>query len=52
VLEGMFEDEQGQYPQGTWLRSSPYNEHTPFSSEGCLIWVKTGHLAVQDNFDT
>ncbi|MBT7956616.1 MAG: cupin [Rhodospirillaceae bacterium] len=50
VLEGTFEDEQGKYPEGSWLRNPPYSEHTPFSSEGCLIWVKIGHLAVQDNF--
>ena len=44
VLEGTFEDEFGQYPQGTWLRNPHLSEHTPFSDEGCLIFVKTGHL--------
>ena len=44
VLEGMFEDEQGQYPKGTWLRNPSYSTHKPFSREGCTILVKTGHL--------
>lgn len=45
VIEGTFEDEHGVYPAGTWLRSPHGSEHTPFSTEGCLIFVKTGHLA-------
>lgn len=44
VLEGMFEDEHGRYPAGSWLRSPHGSEHTPFSTAGCLIFVKTGHL--------
>ena len=45
VLEGVFQDEHGTYPAGTWLRSPHLSEHKPFSTEGCLIYVKTGHLA-------
>lgn len=44
VLEGVFQDENGDYPAGTWLRSPHLSGHTPFSEEGCLIYVKTGHL--------
>lgn len=44
VLEGTFVDEQGIYPVGTWLRNPSGSVHTPFSEEGCLIYVKTGHL--------
>lgn len=44
VLEGVFEDEHGAYPAGTWLRSPHRSLHTPFSTQGCLIFVKTGHL--------
>ncbi len=44
VLEGVFQDEHGDYPAGTWLRSPHLSEHTPRSDEGCLIYVKTGHL--------
>jgi anti-sigma factor ChrR (cupin superfamily) len=46
VLEGVFEDEFGTYPQGTWIRNPSGSTHTPFSREGCLIYVKTGHLNV------
>ncbi|QEY31117.1 cupin [Synechococcus sp. RSCCF101] len=44
VLEGVFEDEWGAYPKGTWIRSPHGSRHTPFSRDGCLIYVKTGHL--------
>ena len=44
VLSGVFADEQGTYPAGTWLRNPAGSEHTPFSDEGCVIYVKTGHL--------
>jgi len=45
VLEGVFHDEQGSYPAGTWIRSPRYSKHAPFTkSEGATIYVKTGHL--------
>jgi anti-sigma factor ChrR (cupin superfamily) len=44
VLEGLLEDELGRYPKGAWLRNPPGSEHQPFSPEGCLLYVKTGHL--------
>lgn len=45
VLDGVFCDEAGRYPQGTWLRSPRWSRHTPFTGpEGALIYVKVGHL--------
>ncbi len=44
VLEGVFEDEHGAYPAGSWLRNPPGSVHRPWSEAGCTIWVKTGHL--------
>lgn len=44
VLEGVFEDEFGRYPKGTWLRNPHLSQHAPFSQEGCTIFVKVGHL--------
>jgi len=44
VLDGVFQDEHGAYPAGSWLRSPHGSQHTPFSDTGCLIYVKTGHL--------
>ncbi len=44
VLEGVFSDEHGDYPAGSWLRSPHLSRHQPFSEPGCLIYVKVGHL--------
>lgn len=44
VVEGVFEDEHGRYPAGSWIRSPHLSAHQPFSKEGCMILVKTGHL--------
>lgn len=45
VLEGVFCDEHGVYPAGSWLRSPHLSKHQPFTGpEGALIYVKTGHL--------
>lgn len=44
VLDGVFSDEFGDYPKGSWIRSPHGSQHRPFSREGCLIYVKTGHL--------
>jgi anti-sigma factor ChrR (cupin superfamily) len=44
VLEGSWQDEAGDYPAGTWIRNPQGFEHRPFSTAGCLIYVKTGHL--------
>jgi anti-sigma factor ChrR (cupin superfamily) len=45
VVDGVFEDEFGAYPKGTWLRNPSGSRHTPFSKLGCLIYVKVGHLS-------
>jgi anti-sigma factor ChrR (cupin superfamily) len=45
VLDGVFRDELGAYPAGSWLRNPPWSGHTPFTeAEGALIYVKTGHV--------
>ena len=44
VVDGVFEDEHGRYPTGSWIRSPHMSMHKPFSKEGCTIFVKTGHL--------
>lgn len=44
VISGVFADEQGTYPQGTWLRNPSYSRHQPFSLAGCTIFVKTRHI--------
>ncbi|MEM7180042.1 MAG: cupin domain-containing protein [Spirochaetota bacterium] len=44
VLQGTFQDEYGNYPQGTYLRSPHLSMHNPFSEKGCTILVKVGHM--------
>jgi quercetin dioxygenase-like cupin family protein len=40
VLEGVFQDEHGDYPAGTYLRNPPGTSHVPASKEGCTIFVR------------
>jgi anti-sigma factor ChrR (cupin superfamily) len=40
VLEGVFSDEHGTYPAGTYLRNPAGTSHAPFSDAGCLLLVK------------
>jgi anti-sigma factor ChrR (cupin superfamily) len=48
VLEGTLADEHGRYPKGSWVRNPPGSEHAPFSDEGCLFYIKSGHLGATD----
>ncbi|PFG57835.1 anti-sigma factor ChrR (cupin superfamily) [Vibrio sp. ES.051] len=48
VLEGVFSDENGDYPAGTYLRNPPGSQHAPFSREGCVILVKLNQFAPHD----
>lgn len=45
VLEGTFADDNGSYPTGSWIRLPDGESHAPFSDAGCLVYIKTGHLA-------
>lgn len=50
VLDGVFEDERGTYPKGSWLRSPHLSAHNPFTGpDGALIYVKIGHLAAAED---
>ncbi|MFT5353339.1 MAG: anti-sigma factor ChrR (cupin superfamily) [Polyangiales bacterium] len=40
VLEGVFQDEHGDYPVGSYVRNPPTSKHTPGAAEGCVIFVK------------
>ena len=40
VLEGVFQDEHGDYPIGSYVRNPPQSSHTPNSKDGCVIFVK------------
>ncbi len=40
VLEGVFSDEHGDYPAGSFLLNPEGFSHAPFSQEGCVLFVK------------
>jgi anti-sigma factor ChrR (cupin superfamily) len=40
VLEGVFSDESGDYPAGSYIRNPEGSRHAPFSEEGCVLLVK------------
>ena len=48
VLEGVFSDEHGDFPAGSYLRNPPGTSHTPHSDPGCVIWVKLRQFADDD----
>lgn len=48
VLEGVFSDETGDYPAGSYLRNPEGFEHAPFSKEGCIIFVKLHQFQEHD----
>ena len=48
VLEGVFSDERGDHPAGTYLRNPPGTSHAPFSRGGCSLFVKLWQFAADD----
>ena len=48
VLEGTFSDEHGDYGPGTYFRNPPGSGHTPFSKDGCTLFVKLDQFAQDD----
>jgi hypothetical protein len=40
VLDGVFQDEHGDFPTGFYVRNPPTSSHTPGSAPGCTIFVK------------
>jgi len=40
VLDGVFQDEHGDFPAGSYIRNPPTSSHTPGSAPGCTIFVK------------
>ena len=48
VLEGVFSDENGDYPAGSYLRNPPGSHHAPFSEGGCTLFVKLNQFKQGD----
>ena len=49
VLDGIFSDEHGHYPAGSYLRNPPGSNHQPYSEQGCLLLVKLWQFAADDH---
>ena len=48
VLDGVFSDEHGDYPAGTYVRNPPRSRHTPRTAPGCTILVKLRQMALSE----
>jgi len=57
VLDGIFSDQQGDWPAGTFLLNPEGFRHAPFSQDGCVLFVKLRqypgldrrHIAIDTN---
>ena len=49
VLEGIFQDEHGDYPAGTYVRNPIGTRHVPRSDHGCTIFVKLWQFDPSDD---
>jgi anti-sigma factor ChrR (cupin superfamily) len=49
VLEGVFSDQFGDYPAGSYIRNPPGSSHKPFSKEGCTLFVKLDQFDADDS---
>ena len=48
VLDGVFQDEHGDFPAGSYVRNPPQSSHTPGSQEGCTMFVKLWQFDLDD----
>jgi anti-sigma factor ChrR (cupin superfamily) len=48
VLDGVFQDEHGDYPVGSYVRNPPHSSHAPGSETGCVIFVKLWQFDADD----
>ncbi len=49
VLEGVFSDENGDYPEGTYIRNPKGSKHAPHSKDGCTILVRLNQFHSGDD---
>ena len=48
VLDGIFSDEHGDYPAGTYVRNPPRSRHSPRTAPGCTILVKLRQMPLSE----
>jgi len=49
VLEGVFSDEHGDYPAGSYVRNPPGSSHAPRTGPGCTILVKLRQMPAEES---
>jgi hypothetical protein len=49
VLDGVFQDEHGDYPAGSYFRNPPGTSHVPASKDGCTIFVRLWQFCEGDH---
>ncbi|CCM79967.1 cupin domain-containing protein [Rhizobium mesoamericanum] len=48
VLDGVFQDDGGDFPMGAYVRNPPGSGHAPQSEDGCTILVKLWQFKADD----
>ncbi len=48
VIDGVFQDEHGDFPVGTYVRNPPQSKHTPRAHNGATILVKLWQFDPED----
>ncbi len=48
VLEGVFQDEMGDFPEGSYVRNPPTSSHKPAAEPGAVILVKLHQMDPDD----
>jgi anti-sigma factor ChrR (cupin superfamily) len=48
VIDGVFQDEHGDFPVGSYVRNPPTTSHAPRSDAGCTIFVKLWQFDMAD----
>lgn len=48
VLDGVFSDEHGDFPAGSYVRNPPTSAHSPHSENGATIFVKLWQFKPED----
>ena len=49
VLDGVFQDESGDYPAGSYIRNPPGSAHSPASKPGCVLFVHLWQFRKDDH---
>lgn len=49
VLDGVFSDESGDYPAGSYFRNPIGTGHSPYSQSGCTLFVKLHYFDPKDS---